>query len=900
MIKKLTLLAVLTGLIVIQPSPLPQEQTPDKGTTASVRIKSWEEHVRMREESVFRGLSWQALGPWFLGGRVESIDAVPGTGTIFVGFGAGNVWKTTNSGLTWEPVFEHESTFTIGDLEIADNDPNIIWVGTGENLIARSSFAGMGVFKSLDRGKSWTNMGLPESHHIGRIVIHPTDPNIVYVAVMGHEYTFNPERGLYKTTDGGKTWTQCLYISDQVGAVDVVLDPSDPDTVYAATLEGYRQAWKSVGTGEGCGIHKSRDGGKTWQRLTSGIPTGPDIGRIALAVAPSDPNVVYAWVVNRTPKTVKTEEGEKIERPGPEVYRSSDKGTTWIKKAMHNDRIAQHSYNDIRVSPDDPDTIYLLGVNLLHSQDGGDTFEKMEGTIVHLYHHPTRALHLDQHDLWIDPTDPDRLILGNDGGVYLSEDRGLNWLHLNNIPTGEFYAASLDMAEPYNIYGGTQDNAAVFGPSDRLPEDGIEDPWQNVWIDLWGGGDSYITLVDPTDPNTIYFEQQFGDFQRKNMQTGETKRIRPKLDKETPLRYNWMSPFIISHHNPLILYFGANRLFKSLNRGDDWICISPDLSTQPGPEKQGNVPYATITTLSESPLQPGLIYAGTDDGMVWVTRNDGVDWTKINAGLPDKWVSRVEASTAEPGTVYVSLTGYREDDFHTYLYKSRDFGKTWISLAEGLPQQQFNVIREDPYLPNLLYAGSDQGGVFASWDGGSHWTSLCANLPTVAVHDIVVHPRDRELVIATHGRSFFKLDLIPVQDFIPEVEAESMFLFPVRPARLPLSRDYGGDWALETRQPAVLHFYLKRDRTVTFRVLDQEDKEIKTWTVSGKSGINTTVWDLAAPEQSSKKGVYEPALKLIPAGLYVIEMSHRDESSSLELRILEPRQKKVGADRKSY
>ena len=896
MIKKITLLAILLGLAVLQPHPMNQEENLGIATPASVRIASWEEHVRMREESVFRGLSWQALGPRFLGGRVETIDAVPGTGTIFVGFGAGNVWKTINSGLTWEPVFEHESTFSIGDLEIADSDPNIIWVGTGENLIARSSFAGMGVFKSLDGGKSWTNMGLPESHHIGRIVINPKDPNIVYVAVLGHEYTFNPERGLYKTTDGGETWTQSLFISDQVGAVDVVLDPSDPDTVYASTLEGYRKAWKSVGTGEGCGIHKSTDGGKTWQRLTTGLPTGPDIGRIALAVAPSDPNVVYAWVVNQTPSTVQTEEGEKIERPGPEVYRSSDKGATWVKKAMANDRIAQHSYNDIRVSPDDPDTIYLLGVNLLYSEDGGSTFEKIEGTIVHLYHHPTRALHLDQHALWIDPTDPDRLILGNDGGVYVSKDKGLNWLHCNNIPAGEFYAASVDMAEPYNIYGGTQDNAAVFGPSNRLPEDGIEEPWQNVWIDLWGGGDSYITLVDPQDPDTIYFEQQFGDFQRKNMKTGENKRIRPKLDEETPLRYNWMSPFIISRHNPLTLYFGANRLFKSLNRGDDWICISPDLSTQPGPEKQGNVPYATLTTLSESPLQPGLIYAGTDDGMVWITRNDGVEWTKINSGLPDKWVSRVEASSADPGTVYVALTGYREDDFHTYLYKSQDFGNTWLSLAKGLPQQQFNVIREDPFRPDILYAGSDQGGVFASLDGGSHWTSLCADLPTVAVHDIAVHPRDRELVIATHGRSFFKLDLIPVQDFKPEVEADPLFLFPVRPARLPQSRDYGGDWALETRQSAVFHFYLKRDGTVTLRVRDKEDKEIKTWTVSGKAGIKTTVWDLTSLERPSQKGVYEPALKLIRAGSYTIEMSGGDESTSREFQVLAPPQRKVGND----
>ncbi len=888
MIKKITTIVLLLGMGYVPARAIPQGKNQASGTPASVRLQSWARHVRMRDASPFRGLTWQPLGPRFLGGRVETMDAIPGTGVIFVGFGAGNIWKTINNGLTWEPVFEHESTFTIGDLEISDSHPDIIWVGTGENLLARSSFAGLGVFKSEDGGRSWTNVGLHETHHIGRIIIHPQDPDTVYVAALGHEYTPNEERGLFKTDDGGRTWIRCLYVSERVGVVDVAMDPTDPEVLLAATMEHGRKAWNNFSEGEANGIHKSEDGGRTWRRVTSGLPGGPHIGRIALAISPSNPDVAYALLVNRTPHTVKTEKGERTERPGPEVYRSNDRGETWEKRPMRNDRIQIHSYGDIRVSPDDPDTIYILGVNLLYSEDGGETFAKLEGTIVHLYHHPTRALHLDQHELWIDPAEPDRLILGNDGGVYVSRDRGHNWLHCNNIPVGEFYAVSVDTADPYHIYGGTQDNAAVFGPSDRIPEDGIEDPWKNVWIDLWGGGDSYITIRDPSDPHTIYFEQQFGNFQRKNMKTGEIERIRPRLKDKTPLRYNWMSPFIISRHNPLTVYFGANRLFKSLNRGDSWTCISPDLTTQPGPEKQGNVPYGTITALSESPLQPGLLYVGTDDGLVWTTRNDGNTWTKINTGLPDKWVSRVEASAADQDTVYAALTGYREDDFETYLFRSSDAGATWISLAAGLPAEAFNVIREDPAHPDILYAGSDQGGVYASPDAGVTWTSLCANLPTCAVHDIAVHARERELVIATHGRSMFKLDLVPVQEFKPEIGEKPLHLFPIRRAILPPSRDYSGDWAFESRRKAVVHYHLKQEGPVTIRILDQDGRTIKTWSAAARSGINTAVWDLSPDEQPESRGIYAPALKLVDPGVYRVELKAGTITAAGEIDVRAP------------
>jgi photosystem II stability/assembly factor-like uncharacterized protein len=861
------------------------------------RGESWQRRLALSAASPFRNLHWKSLGPRFQGGRVEAIDAVPGTGTIYVGFGAGNVWKTVNHGLTWTPIFEDQPTFTIGDLAISPSHPQILYVGTGENLMARSSFAGWGVFKSIDGGQTWTHLGLEDTHHIGRVVVHPKNPDIVYVAALGHLYSFNKERGVFKTEDGGKTWKNVLFIDEKTGAADVVLDLSDPETVYASTNEHDRKAWNNVEHGPGSGIYKSTDGGRSWKRLMNGLPAGPYLGRIGLAVAPSRPEVVYAFLSNQTPVEVATKEGKRTSPIGPEVYRSDDKGETWRKCPMKNDRLRMGFYADIFVSPENPDVFYALGQNLMTSRDGGRTFENIHGRILHLYSHPSPALHLDQHDLWIDPVDPNRLILGNDGGVYQSTDRGLTWLHLNNIPAGEFYALSLDDADPYFIYGGTQDNAAHFGPADRLPVDGIDDPWRYVWIDLWGGGDSYVTAVDPSDPNVIYFEQQFGDFQRKNVKTGELKRIRPQVKKEDPpLRFNWMSPFIVSRHNPLTVYFGANMLFKSLDRGDHWICISPDLTTKPGPDRQGNVPYGTITTISESPRQPGLLYVGTDDGRVWVTRNDGVVWDDIGAGLPNKWISRVEASAHTTGGVYVALTGYREDDFRTYLFKSKDFGKTWQPIASNLPSEQVNVIREDPQKSGVLYIGTDQGGVYASFDDGASWQSLCADLPTTPVHDIAVQGRERELVIATHGRSVFKLDIAPVLEFTLEVAAKDAHLFSIRAARRPQARDYGNDWALETRKTAVFHYFLKDKQDVTIRIYGEKDSPVQTLAGPGEPGLNAAEWDLVLDGETQTVSLPQAA-RMAAAGTYRLEIEAGPVKLSGTFRVDAPAQPKVGRPR---
>ncbi|MFC2166442.1 hypothetical protein ACFLQZ_00580 [Acidobacteriota bacterium] len=737
----------------------------DSATSSEERMKAWEHHLKLKEESPFKDLKWRAVGPELQGGRIEAIACHPDEPhTLYVGAGSGNLWKSINNGTTWTPIFENESTFTIGSIAIAPSDPNIVWVGTGEILMARSSFAGTGVFKSNDAGETWTNMGLHDTHHIPRVLIDPKDPNVVYVAALGHNYGFNDERGVFKTTDGGYTWDKKLFISDKVGIVELVMDPSDNQTLYAAAWERDRKAWNNIITGKESALYKTVDGGSSWIRLSNGLPKGEFIGRFGLAVSSLNPNVVYALVDNRTPSE------EERRRYVGEIYRSDDKGKSWRK--THDTDVPTgigYDFCLIRVSPDNTDEIYVLGNKLIRSLDGGKTFEPTGETIVHLLPHDIRVMHLDMHEMWIDPKNSDRLLLGNDGGYYCSYDRGKTWIHFNNLPIGEFYAISVDNAEPYNIYGGTQDDAALFGPSthnleDRLSKYGVEDPWKHIYLDRWGGGDSYFTELDPSDPNTIYYEHQFGEFRRKNMKTGETKSIKPVAEEGEPqLRRNWMTPYFISHYDPKTVYYAAHKLYKSFDRGDSWECISPDLTTNPGPEKQGNVPFGTITSLSESRLKKGLIYAGTDDGNVQVTQDDGKSWTLIKSGLPLKWVSRVIASQHEVGTVFVSFTGYREDDFETYLYMSTDFGKTWTSIAGNLPSESINVVREDPQDKNILYIGTELS-VYVSLDRGNIWHSLSNHLPTTPVHDLVIHPRENEMVIGTHGRSCFVLDVKPIQN----------------------------------------------------------------------------------------------------------------------------------------
>ncbi|MGI9467053.1 MAG: WD40/YVTN/BNR-like repeat-containing protein [Rubripirellula sp.] len=720
--------------------------TENNATDPATRMKAWDQHVKLRQESIFKDVPWMPVGPRIQGGKIESIWSVKQRkSTLYAGAGSGNLWKSVNNGTTWKPVFENESTFSVSVVTVSDKDPNLVWVGTGEPHMARSSYAGTGVFKSIDGAKTWTHMGLTDTHHIGRVLIDPKDSNVVYVAALGHQYSYNQQRGVFKTIDGGETWKNVLFISEMVGVVDVAIDPSDNQTLYAVAWERDRKAWNNVVAGPGSGIYKSTDAGETWKLMTKGLPTGEKVGRMGIAVAPSNPNVLYIICDHRG--------------VGGEVYRSDDKGESWRKTHEGNVKTGiGYDFCLIRVLPDNADEIFICGFNLLYSSDAGKTHAIIsERTVPMLSYKARRATpHCDNHDMFIDPDDPDRVMLGTDGGLYLSHDRAKTWLHINTLPIAEFYDISVDASEPYRIWGGTQDNGVLGGEAKPMTL-GLEH-WQ------WDhGGDNYVTLIDPNNLDTMYLEGMFGSMARKDLKTGKSRGIRPGPAPDgAKLRFNWMTPFILSHYDSKTLYAGANLLFKSHDRGDNWKCISPDLSSNPGPERQGNVPFGTITDISESPLKKGLLYAGTDDGQLHVTQNDGGTWANINQGLPNRWVSRVVASKYDEATVFVSLTGYRKDDFESYLFMSTDFGKTWNSIVSNLPAESINVIREDPTDKDILYVGTELGA-YCSIDKGNTWHSLCSTLPTCAVHDLEVHAGTGDLVAGTHGRSVFVLPAKEIQ-----------------------------------------------------------------------------------------------------------------------------------------
>ena len=709
-------------------------------TPVETRKTSWQRHVEMRNASPFHSLKWEAVGPRLQGGRIESI-AVPRSEptTMYVGVGSGSLWKTINNGLTWKPIFEQQSSAAIGDVAVANSDVNTVWLGTGEVLLARSGLPGMGVFKSTDAGDTWTNMGLKDTQHIARVLIHPENADVVYVAAIGHQNSANKQRGVFRTDDGGKTWAKSLYVNDHTAAIDLVMDPSDSNVLYASMW----QRTKGQGnTGDESGVYKTTDGGQTWNRLAGGLPRGDNVGRIGIDVSASNPAIVYALA----------DEGRE-----DGFYRSADGGKSW--KKMYDGLQARWDWCELRVSPDNENEVYSIGQNSFVTTDGGSTFTKITGTILHLLPHGADVIHLDTHAMWINPENTNHLVFGTDGGNFVTYDRCKTWLHINNMPIAECYAVTYDMATPYNIYIGTQDNAALFGPSTHRPRDGKPDEWQHVYLDRWGGGDSYFTYHDPSDNNTIYYEHQLGAMRRKDMQTGKTVNIQPRLRGEA-LRFAWMTPFFPSVHDPRTLYCGANRVFKSTNRGDDWEPISDNLVSA---DQVPNMRYRAITTLAESPLQAGLLFAGTDNADLSITTDDGQSWTYIDAKLPKHTLTRVFASPHDKQRVFVSQSGAGTDDYAPYVFRSDDLGKTWKSIGGGLPHEPVNVVLEDPSVPNLLYVGTDMG-VYVSTNGGKEWQSLCNNLPTASVYDLFVHPRENELVIGTHGRSCFLLDATPIQN----------------------------------------------------------------------------------------------------------------------------------------
>ncbi|MFT5288614.1 MAG: photosystem II stability/assembly factor-like uncharacterized protein [Planctomycetota bacterium] len=721
----------------------PHLQEQDLAVSGADRLAAWETHMAREEDSPFSSLEWRALGPKNCGGRIESVDSPAGQPSIiYAGVGSGGVWKSINGGLSWEHVFSRESTFAVGDVTVDPTEAETVWVGTGEAHLGGKSYDGTGVFKSTNGGSTWTNMGLVDSARIGKVLVHPQHSDVVYVAAIGRSRRAGGQRGVYKSTDGGDSWERSLFAGERVAIIDLVMDPFDPDRLWAA-------AWDRAGKGRS-GVFRTLDGGGNWERLGGGLLSGKDAGRVALAVAASERGVVYALMVDHSPP------GEGRYDVGGALFRSEDGGDTWSRtSAEYVDTYVGWDFCDVMVSPDDANEVYVCGMRLMVSRDAGATFERGGEQVFRLLEHPGKGLHLDMHDLWIDPANPDRVLLGSDGGLYLSMDRARTWLHLNNLPIAEFYTVHLDNAQPFRIWGGTQDNASLVAPSTTTLVDQQPDDWRYVFLDQWDGGDGFATFPDPSGDGTEYYEHQNGDMRRKRpgapvrWQRASGRRITPSANKGEPaLRFSWNTPLLPSRHAGGVLYCGTQYVMRSTDRGDSWQRISEDLTGGRG----------AILSLSESPLDGQRLVSGAGRGLIFLTDDGGGTWQAAGKGLPSVPLRSVRTSTHQAERVYVCLSGADEGDRRPYLYLSEDYGKSWKSLAGELPVEPVNVVLEDPTQPGIIYLGTDLG-VYVSVDDGATWLSLCHGLPTAPVEDMGLNPEEATLVVVTHGLSAFALDV---------------------------------------------------------------------------------------------------------------------------------------------
>ncbi len=859
----------------------------------------WPEGRMAFDEALLKPLSFRNLGPYRAGSWVTDF-AVPESPlkahlyTFYVGTRNGGVWKTINNGTTFEPIFDGQHKLSIGAVALAPSDPDIVWVGTGEVACARSSYSGDGVYKSTDAGKTWQHMGLLDSHHIAQIIVHPSNPDTVYVAAMGHLYSFNEERGVFKTTDGGMTWQRILYINEKVGVIDLVMDRRDPEILYAAAYEKYRYPWHFEEGGPESGIYKTTDGGMNWTKLKGGLPEGK-IGRIGLDIYLDNPDILYAVVENANMRPPLEEEAAQDRRRGMEpeermiggeVYRTEDAGQTWKKMNDLQDNVggkAAYSFNLIRIDPHNDMNIFVTSICLANSTDGGMTWHDIDWPPRRLF----SQMFGDVRTLWIDPQNSDRLILGSDGGVFISYDGGKTCDHHYNLPLGEFYAIGVDMDDPYNIYGGLQDHDSWKGPSNAWSGRITLEDWVTV-----GGGDGMYNQVDPHDSRWVYNALQFGGHQRVDQKLGIRTDIQPRREEEKePYRFNWCPPIRISPHDSRVIYTGTQMLMRSKNRGDDWEEISPDLTLN-DPVKiagRGHIQYCTVTTISESPAEPGIIWVGTDDGKVWLTRNHGQAWEEMTqkiaaAGGPEEfWVSRISASSHDAGTAYVTKTGYRRDVFEPFVFKTTDYGATWTSIAANLPDLPVNVIYEDQKNPDLLFVGTD-GGVFVSIDGGKRWVRFRNNMPSVPVHDLLVHPRENDLVVGTYGRGLFVTDISPLQELNGTVLEKDVHLFTIDPKVQRITRGWGnyhlyGDRHLSTPnepEAVAIYYYLRdqSDESVTISILDSSGQILQELKGKSEAGLNRVFWDMrsAPPPRQEGQRRWSGRGALVEPGEYTVAL----------------------------
>ncbi len=837
-------------------------------------------------ESIIEGLRLREIGPANMGGRIDDFAVVQDDPRIiYAATASGGLWKTKNKGVTWEPIFDDQETSTIGDVTLSPSNPDVVWVGTGEPNNRQSSSWGIGVFKSTDGGKTWKNMGLRDTHHIGRIVIHPTDPDIAYVAALGHLWGPNKERGLFKTTDGGKTWSNTKFIDENTGFVDVAIDPENPDTLYAAAYQRRRRGWGFNGGGPGSGLYKTTDGGESWIRLSEGLPDG-DIGRIGLDIYRKNPNIVYALVEHK--------------RGG--IFRSEDKGFSWKKMSSTNPRPMY--YSQIRIDPNNDQRIWVLGARMYFSEDGGKTFNT--GLVT--------RIHGDHHAMWIDPENSDHMIVGSDGGIHFSYDRGKTWDFVNSLPLGQFYEIGFDMRIPYYVYGGLQDNGSWGGPSETYFVQGIaNDEWFRI-----GGGDGFYTQVDPTDFSTIYAESQNGYLFRLNLKTGESKSIRPEPEgsKET-YRFNWNCPIHISPHDPKTIYYGGNKLFISHDRGDTWEA-SIDLTKEEDREAKllmGKPPgedtlskhdgiafFGDITTISESPVKAGILYVGTDDGNLQVSKDGGKIWKNIVArlrGVPEyTYVTRVVASSFVEGRAYATLDGHRNDDFKPYVFVTEDYGESWKDISGNIPVGSIvNVIREHHRNPDLLFVGTERGAYF-SIDRGKKWIRIKSNFPMVPVDDIAIHPRDNDLILGTHGRSVWILDdITPLEQLSMEILNSSYYLFDIQDAtqtRLFYHKGSTGHKIFIAPNPpygAIFSYHLKEKagKSPLLVITNKEGQTVREIKGPRDPGINRVNWDLryGAPDAPEMAGMRRSVGPLVLPGEFSVTLNVGDQEMTKAIKVAE-------------
>ncbi len=852
------------------------------------------------DKNAFGAIRARSIGPAVMGGRISHIEAVNSDPRIiYVGTASGGLWKSTSGGTTFKPIFD-KYTQSIGALAIDQAHPDTVWVGTGEHAVRNSVSIGDGIYKTTDGGETWQHMGLENSERISSIRIDPRNPNTVYVGVLGHLWNDSEDRGVYKTTDGGKTWEKILYINEATGCASLDMDPQDPNILYAGMWQFRRWPWFFKSGGPGSGLYRSKDGGKTWQRLENGLPEG-ELGRITVAVAPSRPNVVYAVV-----------EAEKTA-----LYRSDDLGEHWEKRdASLLISMRPFYFGHLFVDPKDFNRVYKLSVNLGVSSDGGKSFNSP------FTDNTGGSVHPDLHALWIDPNNPRHLILGTDGGVYQSWDRGATWTFRQSLPVSQFYQVSYDMDYPYNVYGGLQDNGSWMGPSHS--PGGIENrDWENI-----GGGDGFHVWPDPQDNSIVYLEYQGGNIIRRHLDTGEAKMLKPYPEPGMPkLRFNWNAPIALSPNDPATIYFGAQYLFRSRDRGESWQRISPDLTTN-DPEKQRQLEsggltidnssaenHCSIYTISESPIDGKIIWVGTDDGNLQLTTDGGETWQNLISAVPglpaNTWVSGIEASRFERETAYVVFDGHRTGDMRTYVYKTTDLGKTWQSLSSEAIEGYAHVIREDLVNPNLLFLGTELG-LFISLDSGLNWARFSGGVPRVSVRDIAIHPREHDVILATHGRGILIIDdITPIRQLTEDILAAKVALLDARPARRTLTtslQQFPGNAGFIGPNPsevATITYYLKKRHIfgdMRVEILDQEGNLIKTLPGGKRKGINRVEWPmrLKPPRVPKAPTLAFGALlgPMVPEGEYTVRLIKGKEQYEGTIRLIaDPRDPHSAADR---